>query len=952
VPKKILIVEDEAIIAMSEAQMLEKHGFEVSTVHNGDKAVEAAASDPKISLILMDIDLGKGMDGTEAAEIILETRDLPVVFLSSHTEPAIVKKTEGITSYGYIVKNSGETVLIASIRMAFRLWESEDKFRKAFEYTSVGMVLTSPSGELLQINAAFASMLGYSPAEIYSVNFTKLTHPEDIEMSVDQMKMILYGKADHRQFTKRYIRKDGAVVWADINTMLLRDSEGKPIHFVTHAQDITESKRMQEEIDRQREQYDLLLRSAPAPILVAQDGKYVYSNPSAAKLMGYTSSQELIGTPIQQTICKDSLKKIKKRMEQLEAGRSNPAQEITILRKDGETLCCESTSIPITYNSSPAALIIGRNLTAQKQIEAALKESRDKIASILKAAPTGIGVVQGRKKRTLVEANEKLCVMTGYTREELLGKSARILYPSQEDYEYVGSEKYRQIDEHGTGSVETRWQKKDGTIMEVLLASSPIHPTDISLGVTFTAMDITQRKQAKKKLHEKEALYRNLMENSIDATYLMNETGKVLQVNHTACEMLGYSEDELLQLTIDDIDPNFPSKRFIEFWKHKPEGSTVLFETIHRHKSGKEIPVEVNGIFFILDGKKYLFGVSRDLTERKRKEEALKNSEEKYRLLFNYSNDAIFVHEIGEDNLPGKNIEVNEQATTLLQYSREELLSMSAKSVMPEARASEMLLHAQELLQKKHLTFETENIRKDGVVVSIEVSAYLYSLGTRRFVVASVRDITTRIHTEENLRKALKEKDFLLRELNHRVKNNLSMVSSLISLKDSEIEADLSDLKHRINAIRLVHEKLQHYKELDKIEVREYFQELLETIFSSSADRNVRIINKVEELSIPTKTAISLGLIANEIATNAIKYGFNSKKEAIFTVSLAEDKENHLYSLSFSNSGNPFPEDINIENTETSGLQLISILAKQVKGTLELEKRPSPKFTIRFPVDP
>ena len=177
------------------------------------------------------------------------------------------------------------------------------------------------------------------------------------------------------------------------------------------------------------------------------------------------------------------------------------------------------------------------------------------------------------------------------------------------------------------------------------------------------------------------------------------------------------------------------------------------------------------------------------------------------------------------------------------------------------------------------------------------------------------------------------------------------MVSSLISLKDSEIEADLSDLKHRINAIRLVHEKLQHYKELDKIEVREYFQELLETIFSSSADRNVRIINKVEELSIPTKTAISLGLIANEIATNAIKYGFTSKKEAIFTVSLAEDKENHLYSLSFSNSGNPFPEDINIENTETSGLQLISILAKQVKGTLELEKRPSPKFTIRFPVE-
>src|SRR6056297_3125757 len=500
--KKILLVEDEALIAMNEARMLKKHGYEVVTAYKGEKAVEMVGSDSEISLILMDIDLGKGIDGTEAAEKILKEHDLPIVFLSSRTESEIVEKTDGSTSYGYIVQNSGETVLLASIKIAFRLWESEDKFRKAFEYTSVGMVLTAPSGELLRVNEAFASMLGYSPTEIFSVNFTKLTHPEDVEMSVDQMKLMLDGKTDSRQFIKRYIRKNGAVVWADINSMLLRDSEGKPLHFVTHVQDITESKLMQEELDRQREQYDLLLRSAPTPILVAQDGKYVYSNPSAANLMGYTSSQELIGTPIQQTICKDSLKKIKKRMEQLEAGRSNPAQEITILRKDGETLCCESTSIPITYNSSPAALIIGRNLTAQKQIEAALKESRNKIASILKAAPTGIGVVQGRKKRTLVEANEKLCVMTGYTREELLGQSARILYPSQEDYEYVGSEKYRQIDEHGTGSVETRWQKKYGPSMEVLLASSPIHPTDISLGVTFTAMDITQRKQAKKKLQK------------------------------------------------------------------------------------------------------------------------------------------------------------------------------------------------------------------------------------------------------------------------------------------------------------------------------------------------------------------------------------------------------------------------------------------------------------------
>src|SRR6056297_3109272 len=129
-PKKILLVEDEVLIAMNEAQTLQKHGYEVVTVYNGEKAVEMVNSDSEISLILMDIDLGKGIDGTEAADEILNKKDIPVVFLSSHTEPEVVKKTEGITSYGYIVKNSGETVLLASIRMAFRLFDAKMRERE------------------------------------------------------------------------------------------------------------------------------------------------------------------------------------------------------------------------------------------------------------------------------------------------------------------------------------------------------------------------------------------------------------------------------------------------------------------------------------------------------------------------------------------------------------------------------------------------------------------------------------------------------------------------------------------------------------------------------------------------------------------------------------------------------------------------------------------------------
>lgn len=129
-PKTILLVEDEALIAMTEAQMLKNHGYEVLTAYNAQKAIETVKENP-IDLILMDIDLGHNkMDGTEAAEIILEEHDIPVVFLSSHTEPEIVEKTEGITSYGYIVKNSGDTVLLASLKMAFRLFEANQQIKQ------------------------------------------------------------------------------------------------------------------------------------------------------------------------------------------------------------------------------------------------------------------------------------------------------------------------------------------------------------------------------------------------------------------------------------------------------------------------------------------------------------------------------------------------------------------------------------------------------------------------------------------------------------------------------------------------------------------------------------------------------------------------------------------------------------------------------------------------------
>ena len=140
---------------------------------------------------------------------------------------------------------------------------------------------------------------------------------------------------------------------------------------------------------------------------------------------------------------------------------------------------------------------VGRDVTDQKQAEEALRESETSLASIFRAAPVGIGLVSDR---VLIRVNDRICEMIGYSQAELVGKNSRILYPTDEEYDYVGTVKYAMIEERGTGTVETRWMRKDGIIRDILLSSTPLDLSAVSAGVMFTALDITDRKSAETRL--------------------------------------------------------------------------------------------------------------------------------------------------------------------------------------------------------------------------------------------------------------------------------------------------------------------------------------------------------------------------------------------------------------------------------------------------------------------
>ncbi len=253
-----------------------------------------------------------------------------------------------------------------------------------------------------------------------------------------------------------------------------------------------------------------------------------------------------------------------------------------------------------------------------------LRESEARLKSVFRAAPVGIGVTHDR---ILKDVNPQLCQITGYSPEELIGRDARIFYPTADDYEYVGREKYGQLMEIGIGTVETKWKRKDGSIIDILLSSTLIDDKIMRGDVTFTALDITERKQAEEKMR----LTQFALENFPDSSIWLSSTGRIVNVNKETCRSLGYTRDELLSLRVWDIDPDTPPDVYSKRWKAIQKRS-ITFETIHRRKDGSIYPVEVSAMFVEFEDHRYNISFDRDITLRKQTESALKEAKEQAEL--------------------------------------------------------------------------------------------------------------------------------------------------------------------------------------------------------------------------------------------------------------------------------------------------------------------------------
>ena len=308
----------------------------------------------------------------------------------------------------------------------------------------------------------------------------------------------------------------------------------------------------------------------------AETGEVLECNRTLCDLTGF-SREEVVGRPVRDLYHPDCRDRARRNFRQFfETGQVRD-EELMIRTKDGGTIrvSLNATAVRDDRGRILHSRAIWRDVTRQKEAERILRGREAKIQSIFRAAPVGIGLVS-YPDRLLLEVNDRLCRMVDYAPEELIGQSARMIYPSDEDFNQVKKDKYAQIETRGTGTMETRWRRKDGTVIDVLLSSSPLNPEDYAAGVTFTALDITARKRGEEALQNLAQKWRTTFDAINDSISLLDDQSRVVQCNRAMAELLQRPAGEIIGRPCYELMPgaegqveNCPSVRALQTRKRE-----------------------------------------------------------------------------------------------------------------------------------------------------------------------------------------------------------------------------------------------------------------------------------------------------------------------------------------------------------------------------------------------
>jgi len=458
-------------------------------------------------------------------------------------------------------------------------------------------------------------------------------------------------------------------------------------------------------------------------------------------------------------------------------------------------------------------------------------------------------------------------------------------------------------------------------------------------------IDITDRKKA-----EQELLLAKFCIDKAGISIFHTDEHQILNANEYACKSLGYTVDELRTMSVSAIDPVITPEKMLEIKRSLEATGSATHQTVHRRRDGTTFPVEITTSTMEFQGKHYSVSFVQDIGERKRTEDALRESEEKFRVLAETSPASIALYQ-GEEVLY-----INPTAAKLIGYTTEELSRISFWGCVHDDFKEMVRERGLARMQGESVPsqYECKFVSKEGKELWAIISVGCIEYKGKPAGIVTLVDTTESKLAEEKVRASLAEKEVLLKEVHHRVKNNLQIISSLLELQSDYIRDEQSrmffrDSQNRIRSMALVHEKLYQSESLAFVDFREYVEDLANYLFSASVKDSdlIRLTIDVGEVLLSVDEAIPCGFIINELISNSLKHAFPDDRggEVIITCQMREDD---WITLTVSDNGIGLPPDLDIGNTETLGLQLVTMLVKQLSGRIDLSGDQGTLWEIAF----
>ncbi len=477
--------------------------------------------------------------------------------------------------------------------------------------------------------------------------------------------------------------------------------------------------------------------------------------------------------------------------------------------------------------------------------------------------------------------------------------------------------------------------------------------TALRQGLEDMAARIADRERL---LVEGELRFRAIFEQAAVGIAQCSPDGVVMRINRRYCDITGYGQENLRGVDIRDIihpeDRDTIEKSLGRILSGEEATSTIEIRYLRAEGEPVWVNITLSSQRNIAGELVSVIGVVQDISDRKRAEEALRENESKYRTLFDQAQDMIML----VDAESGIFLDCNREAEEVLGWPKSEIVGRHQSALHPaEEHDGEMSVAFRGYMgEKRGELVESRIMTSEGEILDVAVKGNTFELSGRKVILGVYRDVTEAKRAAERIQASLLEKEVLLREVHHRVKNNLQIISGLLYLQSEagaspEAAEMFAMSRNRISSMALVHEEIYRSDDFSGVNLKNYVTKLLPRIVNTfMGSKKFECLLDVEEVWVNIDKAVPFGLILNEIVTNAAKHAFPGRGDGRMTVSIKE-KDGTLEAV-VEDNGVGLPDGFDPERSQTLGMQLIANLARQLKGTLRVESEGGTRFSLEVPL--